>query len=476
MSRIKTIFKNMSWLFVSQIIASICGFIWTILLARYLGVEKYGILSFAISFTGILTILNDLGIATHIIRHISTDYDSASKYLGNAIPLKSLFSFITFGVSLIILILMKCNPITIGITLLLTIHSCIGSMNGIFNGTFQAFEEGKYQGINNTIYNILLLTFILIVIFTDYGLFGIAFSYIIARIISTFYVYFVLQKHIVRPKLEFDKTFCKKITIASIPFALSSLLYLIYYSIDTVMLTALIGDYATGIYNASYKIISVLTVFYSLYIAVIFPVMSKLFKNDKKILKVSFEKSVKYLTMITIPLAIATMLYSSEIITFIYGHEFDASAAPLSILIWTVCFLFINGAAATLLNSSNEEITVTKVNAIGAAFNILLNFFMIPHFTYNGAAVTTVLSDILILCFYIYIMKKLNLLPNKRLLLDLGKIIIGTLILGILLYLLNLNMWIALPVGIIIYLIAIYLLRFFDEDDKYIIKEILGKN
>lgn len=476
MSQVKTIFKNLSWLFVSQIIASICGFIWTILLARYLGVSEYGILGFALSFTGIISILNDLGIGTHIVRHISTDNDSASKYLGNAIPLKSIFSLITFGISLVILILMKCDPLTIKITMLLTIHAAIGSMNGIFNGTFQAFEEGKYQGINNTIYNVLLLIFILIVIFTDTGLFGVAIGYIVARIIGIIYTYFALQKHIVKPKIEFDKAFWKEITIASIPFALSSLLYLIYYSIDIVMLTGLIGDYATGIYNASYKLISVLTVFYSVYLAVIFPVMSRLFKNDKEILKVSFEKSVKYLTMITIPLAIGTMLYSGDIIRLIYGSEFDAASAPLSILIWTVCFLFINGAAATLLNSSNKEVAVTKVNAIGAAFNILFNFYMIPHYSYNGAAITTVLSDLLILGLYIYIMNRLNLLPDKKILLDLGKIIIGSAVLGIVLYFLNLNMWIALPVGIIIYFTVITLLKFFDDNDKYVIKEILGKN
>ena len=88
MSQIKTIFKNMSWILVSQIIASICGFIWTILIARYLGVEEYGILGFAISLTGILVFTMDWGISTHIVRHISTDNDSAPKYLGNAIPLK----------------------------------------------------------------------------------------------------------------------------------------------------------------------------------------------------------------------------------------------------------------------------------------------------------------------------------------------------------------------------------------------------
>ena len=79
MSQVRTIFKNMSWLLVSQIIASVCGFIWTILMARYLGVERYGIFGFATSFTAILVIIVDLGISTHIVRHIATDYDSAPK-------------------------------------------------------------------------------------------------------------------------------------------------------------------------------------------------------------------------------------------------------------------------------------------------------------------------------------------------------------------------------------------------------------
>ncbi|MBE6500735.1 MAG: flippase, partial [Methanobrevibacter thaueri] len=53
MSQVQTIFKNMSWLLISQIIASVCGFIWTVLMARYLSVSDYGIFGFATSFTGI---------------------------------------------------------------------------------------------------------------------------------------------------------------------------------------------------------------------------------------------------------------------------------------------------------------------------------------------------------------------------------------------------------------------------------------
>ena len=242
------------------------------------------------------------------------------------------------------------------------------------------------------------------------------------------------------------------------------------------MLTTLVGDYATGIYNATYKLVTVLTLFYSTYTAVIFPVMSKYYKNDESLLLISFEKSIKYLMLVMIPLAVATAFYSGDIIHLIYGHEYDAASSVLTILIWTVCLLFISGACNTLLNASHKEVSVTKIYAVAAVFNIVLNIFMIPHFSYNGAALTTVLSDVLIVIIQAYVIYKLGHRPNRKLYSDLGKIIIGSGILGIILYILNLNMWVAIPVSIIIYLAITYLLRVFDDDDKYVIKEILGKN
>lgn len=476
MSQIKTMFKNMSWLMVSQIIASVCGFIWTILMARYLGVTKYGIIGFATSLTGILAITIDFGISTHIVRHIATDYDSAPYYLGNAIPLKSIFSVGTFILTLIILIIMEADKLTITVTLLFTIEMIINSFKGTLNGSFQAFEEAKYQGIGNTLSNLLLFLFILVSIFMDLDIIGISISYILANLIGLIYEYYVMTKYITKPKIKLDISFCKKITKLSIPFALASLFSIIYYSIDMVMITNLVGSYPTGIYNAAYKLISVLTLFYSVYSGVIFPTMNKFYKNDEKLLVISLEKSIKYLSLITIPLAVATVLYSSSIIQLVYGNEFNNASSALSVLIWTIILLFINGACSMLLQASHKEVAVTKIYAIAAIFNTLLNFFMIPHYSFIGASITTVMSDLLILIIFAYVIYKLNYKINMKLYVDIFKIIIGSSILGISLYFLKLNMWVALPVGIIIYFTIVYILRVFDQDDIYVIKEIIGKN
>ncbi|WP_410319212.1 oligosaccharide flippase family protein, partial [Methanobrevibacter sp.] len=184
MSQIKTIFKNMSWVMISQILVSILGFFWTILIARYLGVEKYGIIGFATSIVGIFSITLDLGVTSYIVRQIATDNGTAHKNLGNVFPLKCLLSIGTFVLLFIVLILMKYDELTITITLLFMINSIVQTIISTINGSFQAFEKMKYQGIGNTLLNVLLFIFIIISIYTDLGIMGITISYIIANVIG----------------------------------------------------------------------------------------------------------------------------------------------------------------------------------------------------------------------------------------------------------------------------------------------------
>ena len=476
MSQVKTIFKNMSWLFISQIIAAICGFVWTILIARYLSVSDYGIMNFAISFTGIIAITMDLGISTHIIRHIATDFDSAPKYLGNAIPLKSIFSFLTFLLALIILIIMKCDPFTIQITLLFTIERIFSSMISLFNGSLQAIEEGKYQAIGTTLLNIILLIFIVLSIIDDFGLYGITLSYVAANFLVVIFQYFAVKKRISKPKFELNMEFCKKITLYSIPFALTSFFGMVIYSADMVMLTNMVGSYENGIYSAAYKLISVLTLFFGVYTAVIFPVMSRFYKNEKNLLVISFEKSIKYIMLLILPITFATMIYSTDIVVLFFGEKYTPTSSVLSILMWTVSLGFINGVCQNLLNASHKEKYVTLIFLVATIANIALNFIIIPIYSYNGAAMTTVFCEILLFILYYYSIYKLGALPKRRLYLDLLKILIASIILYYALLVLNLNMWVALPVGIIIYFIIILVLKTFDEDDKFILREILGKN
>lgn len=473
-NKVKTIFANMSWLMVSQILTSVFAFVWTILTARYLGPSDYGVFGTAVSFSTIFGVFATFGIFTYLVRAISTDFENEDKYINNTLSLKIFLAIFYLIIVFLAAFFLGWNRYVIGFCMLFAFEYIIKSYHDVFFSSFQAHEKIKYQAITNIIINSLTLIFIVLVIVTDFGLLGIAFAYILANFVALIYAVFAIRKHIIKPRLSFDFEFYKMLIKAGIPFALTGLFYTIYYSIDIVMITQFATTYDTGLYNSAYKLISVLALFYSIYSAVIFPVMSKLFKDEKDLLQLSFVKSIKYLSLVTIPIAVFTSFYGYDIIA-IYGSEFMEAGGVIKILIWTVCFLFINGACSLILNASHEEYSVTKIYSIAAVFNVVLNLILIPKYSVYGASVATVLSEILILILELYMIRKIGQLPGRHLVYDVLKICAASLILAIALYALNLNMWVAMVVSVVIYFAAILLLRTFDGEDKLIVKQIIGK-
>ena len=475
MNQIQTLFKNVSWVTSSQIITNICAFLWTILIARYLGVTDYGTLSFVISFTVLIGMGTDIGITTFTTRELAQNRSKTKKHINNLILFKIILSIILCIFTVLIVYLLGYNDLVVELTLIMFIEASFVTMFNFVNGIFQAHEDLKPSAIGVILYSLSLITLIFIVSFLDLGIVAVAISYSLAYLLGLSYVSCKLIKTFGYPKFEMDIPFCREVAIKSLPFGLTIFFYTIYFSIDVVMISWLAGDYATGLYNSAYKIISVFTAFYVIYQYVIFPLMSKLYTEDTNMLKISFEQSFKYSLLILLPIIIGVYFYSPYIITLIYSSEFALASAPMQILIWTVVFLFINGVATSLLNSIGKEFDVTKIYIVAAIFNIGLNYFLIPSYTYIGASIATVLSEILILGLMMYSISKTEYRPDLSLFKTVLKLVVCGAILTIILYLINVSLWLAIPIGLVVYVASLFLTKSIDDTDKYIIKELLGK-
>ena len=473
MNQIKSIFKNTSWMTLSQLITSVCAFLWTIIIARYLGVADYGIISFAISFTGLLGILMDFGMTTYITREISKNKHLLEKYMSNIFLFKLILALFLFLCSGLLLYLMDYPFITVVVTLIFTFELVLMSMTYYLNGIFQAFENVKYQALGAILNSFLLLLGILVTMNLNLGVIAIALSYFFGYMFYFGYMFFKYIKTFSFPNFKLDLEFIKEILWNSIPFALTNFFYSIYFTIDLVMLSYLVGDYSTGIYKSAYNIIYVFTTSFVIYQSVIFPIMSKFFIESQNLLKITYELSVKYLLLIILPLSIGIFFYARPIVDLIYTNQYSLASVPVQILIWTVIFLFVNGAASTLLNAINKEFTVTKVYIAAAIFNVLLNLILIPMFDYNGAAMATVLSEILITVLTLYYVFKTDFKPDMGLLKTVLKIIFVAIILAVAIYWINVSLWSAIPIGLVIYIVLLFVTRLIDNNDKYIINELL---
>ena len=153
MADVKILFKNVSWVTISQVIVNLCAFFWTIAIARYLGVNDYGILSFAISFTVLLGMGTDIGMATFTTREISKEKSLTNKFLNNVIPFKVILSVLLFIFTALILILLGYDWLTIEVSLIISIETILLCMLKFFAGVFQAHENVKINSIGDMIAN-----------------------------------------------------------------------------------------------------------------------------------------------------------------------------------------------------------------------------------------------------------------------------------------------------------------------------------
>jgi O-antigen/teichoic acid export membrane protein len=476
MTTVRTIAKNTTVLFIATIISYILGFFINIYIARYLGAEGFGILSLALALTGIFAIFTELGLNTLTIRDIARDKSLKDNYVTNTAIIKVFLSFLTFGLIILTVNIIGYNSEVAYVIYIITVSIILGAFTSIFNSIFQALQKMEYMSIGNILNAVLLFAGVLWGIYFKLDIFFFAAIYLIANSLVLIYSFLVYIWKFSIPQININLSLWKPKLKEALPFGITNIFGSIYYWIDSVMLSIMVGNEVVGWYNAAYRLMFVFLSVYAVYMSSMFPVMSKFFKTSEEFLKLSYELSFKYLLIISIPIAVGTTLVADKVILLIYGNEFIPAILTLQILIWTIPFLFINGLSGNLLNSINKQVTIMKVTSIAAVINIILNLALIPRFSLIGSSVATVFTELVLLVILTHLLLKTDYLDWKAVIKVIPSILISNIIMIVfIIYLRDINLLELILMASIIYIIAIFLTKTIDKRDISIIKGILGR-
>jgi O-antigen/teichoic acid export membrane protein len=153
-------------------------------------------------------------------------------------------------------------------------------------------------------------------------------------------------------------------------------------------------------------------------------------------------------------------------------HLFPQSEPSLRILAFGIVFLFANSAFYAMLNAMNRQHLNAWATGIAAAINIGLNLIFIPLYGYLAASTTTVLTEAALCGAGWWFVQRTR--PELRLpVLALGwRILLAGALMGAVLYPLRaFSIFLSAPAGLIVYLVAIYLLRAIDPEEWRLAKE-----
>ncbi len=474
MNIIQRIVKNTSALFAGQLIIMVLTVVLSIFLARILGDAIFGQYTFALALAFLFSSFNGVGYNTLLIRDVSRDKTQARRYLGNILIIRLIFSLIIFGLIIITTIAGGYSQDMQIIIYLFCISILIVTLSSVFKTIYRTYEKMEYSAFVTILSNIIKVGLGLIVLYLGYGLLEIAMVYLISSLIEFIVSFLICEKKFVKLELKFDSIFFKKTIKIALALGMLSIFGIIYVRVDTIMLSYFKGDEVVGWYNAAYDLIRGLKPFPHLFMSALFPLISYYYVSSKKALNKFFEKSLRFLLILGLPMSLAITLLGERIILLFYGQQYQNSIIALQILSWDILLVFLYSGLAFFLITADKQNQMVIIAGCTALFNVVLNLLLIPTYSLVGAAIATIAAESFLFIAYIYInFKHITKIPVHKIVI---KPIIASILLGFFIYyLINLNFAILVLGGVLLYFGILIILKEFSKEDISLLKNLIKK-
>ncbi|QSV64650.1 MAG: flippase [Dolichospermum sp. DL01] len=392
--RLRGIIANTGWLFADRILRMGVGLFVGVWVARYLGVEQFGVFNYATAFVALFSTLSTLGLDAIVVRSIVREPEKRSEILGTAFWLK-LFGGIAALVLAVssIIVVRHDDQLTISLVAILSSVGIFQAFDTI-DLWFQSQVQSRYTVIaKNTAFVIIALVKVTLIsihapliafAWTSLGEVGLG---AIGLIIS-----YKVRGY--SPWLwPWSSPLAKTLLKESWPLILSGVTIMIYMRIDQIMLGQMIGDKAVGLYSAATRISEV---WYFIPMAMASSVSPAIYATKEVSESLYYRRIGQFLRLLSwlsIVLAVPMSFLSGTIITVLFGKSYEASASILAIHIWASLFVFMGVGTSSWFIAEGLTQFALRRTIMGAITNVFLNIFLIPTYGGVGAAIATVISQ-----------------------------------------------------------------------------------
>jgi PST family polysaccharide transporter len=392
--KLRGIIANTGWLFADRILRMGVGLFVGVWVARYLGVQQFGVFNYATAFVALFSTLSTLGLDAIVVRSIVREPEKRAEILGTAFWLKLLggIAALVLAVSCI-MVVRHDDSLTISLVAILSSVGIFQAFDTI-DLWFQSQVQSKYTVIakNTAFVVITLVKVILISIHAPLIAFAWAALGEIGLGAIGLIIYYRVRGY--SPWLwPWSLPLAKTLLKESWPLILSGVTIMIYMRIDQIMLGQMVGDKAVGLYSAATRISEVWYFIPMAMASSVSPAIYAAKEVSESLYYRRIEQFLRLLSWLSIVVAVPMSFLSGTIITILFGKSYEASAYILAIHIWASLFVFMGVGTSSWFIAEGLTQFALRRTIIGAITNVFLNIFLIPAYGGVGAAIATVISQ-----------------------------------------------------------------------------------
>ena len=388
-------FANTSWLLGERILRMAISLFVGIYVARYLGPERFGILSYANSFVGLFTAIATLGLDGIVVRELVKLPRQRDKLLGTSFLLKVAGALVMWLMILIATFFTKNDLLTNTLIAIIAFGVIFQAFN-VIDFNFQAEVKSKYV-VHSQFVQIVFSSFTkLVLIYNKLPLIWFAAVYCLdAAILAFGLVFSYLNNHGNIKIWKWDAKIAKGLLLDSWPLMFAYMSYLIYARIDRIMIKEMLDEYSVGIYSAAYVLYEA-PLFIALMVAKsVYPILVQYYQKNKDRLFELYLELSSYMTLLSYLIVLFIYIFHESLIQITFGNNFGEASKILVLLSFGLIPMFNAFLRSSYMTISESQKIILYTTLFSSIINILLNFIMIKKYGIEGAVYATVLTQIL---------------------------------------------------------------------------------
>ncbi|HLF14994.1 MAG TPA: flippase [Bacteroidota bacterium] len=408
----QSVARNTAVQFGQQLVTWASSFVLMLFLPRILGPERYGRIYLAEMVAAMFVVLVTYDGRFSIARRVSRNRAAAGEILVNSIGFRlGLWVFSLVGMLMFALAAGYSTPVVI-ILAIFGVEMVWNASRTVLSGSFLGFEVTTYTAIGAIVEKMFVSAVGITALFLGGNEIVIAAVMTAGSLINFIITAGYFRRYV--PRLpRFDRAKAWILMKEGFPFLLWTIFGVVYYRIDTVMLSLMTPEKVVGWYGVAYKFYDVLVFLPSIFTIAILPVLSKLYGKENMLLARTTQKGLDFILLTGIPISILCFYFSPDIIGFLFGIENYAPAVlNLRIFAAGLLLLYLDMVLATAIIACDKQKQLAIISFVAVLLNVGMNYLMIPYTQARmdnggvGAAIATTITELFVLVCNLLILPK----------------------------------------------------------------------
>jgi O-antigen/teichoic acid export membrane protein len=386
--------------FASRFLAVIFGAILTVILARLLGPDSYGLFSLALSVLAIAQIFSRLGIAQSAARYVTEYKETDDGQVPHVLKLSFLYILASIGVvSLVLAVghqyfaILLNEPDLTPLLLWGSLLVVFATLKRFVRVILQGFESIQTGAVIHSLDRVLRFATVIALVTLGYGALGALFGYILALMISScvglLYVYANFYHGTEKSPIE--SGIAKRILEYALPLTATNTGNAIDRRFDSILVGLFVGPVGVAYYAVSKQIVNFVRMPVDALGFTLAPTYkSQQVKGNTRAAARMYEEALSHGLLVYIPAVAGIVLIAEPLVQLIFGSEYFGAVPVLRIMAVYALLLVISSLTSgglDYLGRARERAIIRTVSAVG---NVVLNVILIPRFGVEGAAIATV--------------------------------------------------------------------------------------